>query len=69
MGVGIDGMGMGGYAPGYGYGPMGAPALALMPPPGSMPGFGGVYPAADYGMGMQQQYDPSGAQYGYGNFQ
>jgi len=69
MGVGVDGMG---YGVGYGYGaPMGTPALALMPPPGSMPGFGGAYPAADYtggmGMGMQQQYDPS-AQFGYGNF-
>jgi len=66
MGVGIDGAG---YGAGYGYGaPMGTPALALMPPPGSMPGFGGGgYPAADYGYGMQQQYDPS-QQYGYGAY-
>lgn len=72
MGVGIDGLPIG-YGAGYGYaaGPSalaGAP-LALMPPPGSMPGFGGYANPTDYGAyGAQPQYDPS-QQFGYGGFQ
>jgi len=70
-GIGLDGMGGGYYQP-YGYGaPGGAPpALAIMPPPGSMPGFGApAYPVDYNNVGYAQQPPYDAAPFGYGGFQ
>lgn len=76
MGMGMGGMGMDPSYAAYGaYGYVGAgamggatPTLAIMPPPGSMPAFGGGYPAPNYGADAYQQQQQQ-QQFGFGGFQ